>query len=410
MATMVPPQKGSEYIFYVSLVSQADIKLMQSNPTLASGDVTVTTDGNAVTNLDTLPDVDPDASYFVKVTVSATEMNGDNIAILFHDAADDEWCDLMINIQTAGQSLDAMDTNIDDIESELTDIHDTDLPAVKTVVDNIETDTQDLQGNVDTMHDTDLPAVKTVVDAIQTITDAIPDAGALTALLAYVDCLPASLGDIVESTSAALVDAVWDEEITGAAHNAATVAGRRLRQAADVLIAREETCQAGGGNAEVILDASASGSDDFYNNGIIVLISGTGAGQSRHIDDYDQATKTCTVNRDWETNPDATTGYVIRFDSTKHIHGLLAAALAEINAEVVDALGTDTLSELSQGIPAATPTIKAALMLLYMIARNKLTTTASELGVYNDAGTKIAKKALSDDGTVYTEGEMESGA
>ena len=83
---------------------------------------------------------------------------------------------------------------------------------------------------------------------------------------------------------------------------------------------------------------------------------------------------------------------------------------AEVNAEVVDALGTDTLSELSQGVPASTPTIKAALMLLYMIARNQLTTTASSLGVYNDAGTKIAKKALSDDDTTYTEGKMASGA
>jgi len=89
-------------------------------------------------------------------------------------------------------------------------------------------------------------------------------------------------------------------------------------------------------------------------------------------------------------------------------HALLATP-AEVNAEVVDALGTDTLAELSQGVPASTPTIKAALMLLYMIARNQLTTTASELSVYNDAATKIAKKALSDDETTYTEGKMASG-
>lgn len=83
---------------------------------------------------------------------------------------------------------------------------------------------------------------------------------------------------------------------------------------------------------------------------------------------------------------------------------------AAINAEVVDVLGTDTLSELSQGVPAATPTIKAALMLIYMALRNKLTTTSTELGIYNDAGTKIAKKTLSDDDTTYTETEMVSGA
>lgn len=104
----------------------------------------------------------------------------------------------------------------------------------------------------------------------------------------------------------------------------------------------------------------------------------------------------------------------ILVDTGTTIPGLIAAlnnvSTAEVNAEVVDALGTDTISELSQAAPTATPTIKTALMLLYMIARNKLTTTSTELGVYNDAGTKITKKALSDDGTTYTEGEMASGA
>lgn len=83
---------------------------------------------------------------------------------------------------------------------------------------------------------------------------------------------------------------------------------------------------------------------------------------------------------------------------------------AEVNAQVVDVLRTDTLSENAQGIPPATPTFQEAVMLLYMRLRNKLTTTATELGIYNDAGTKIAKKTLSDDGTTYTEGEAVSGA
>ena len=47
---------------------------------------------------------------------------------------------------------------------------------------------------------------------------------------------------------------------------------------------------------------------------------------------------------------------------------------------------------------------------LYMRLRNKLTVTSSELAIYNDAGTKIAKKTVSDDGSTYTEAEMISGA
>lgn len=136
MATMIPPTKGSEYIFYVDLVSQADIKKFQVNPTLAAGDVLVSTDGGATSNLNTLPVVTPAGGTSVKVTVSAAEMNGDNIKITFRDVAGDEWCDLGVNIQTSGQSLDAMDI---------------------------------------------------VADAIKTVTDALPDGGALTTIQADLD-------------------------------------------------------------------------------------------------------------------------------------------------------------------------------------------------------------------------------
>jgi len=175
---------------------------------------------------------------------------------------------------------------------------------------------------------------------------------ALAAISGYVDCLPASLND---PTAAAIADAVWDEVLTGATHNDATSAGRRLRQAADVLIVREETCQAGGGNDEVILDAGASAIDDFYVNDIIILESGTGAGQARHIDSYVGASKTVTVNRDWDINPDETTVYIIRFDSTKHVHGFETTAKAEIEAEVADALdaaipGSPTADSINERI------------------------------------------------------------
>lgn len=93
--------------------------------------------------------------------------------------------------------------------------------------------------------------------------------------------------------------------------------------------------------------------------------------------------------------------------NTVHIEG--SDATNQINAEIVDALAVDTISELSQAQPSATPTIASALMLLYMALRNKLDTTASTLEVHNDAGTVIAKKALSDDGTTYSEAKMVSG-
>lgn len=106
MASYVTPEKNAEFIFYVSLVQQADTKLFQSNPTLAAGDVKVSTDGGALGNLGTLPVVTPGSSKLVKVTLSASEMNGDNIQVVFSDAAGAEWCDLVINIQTTVRQID----------------------------------------------------------------------------------------------------------------------------------------------------------------------------------------------------------------------------------------------------------------------------------------------------------------
>lgn len=106
MATYVPAKRATEYIFWVGLVSQADTKLLQTNPTLAAGDVKVSKDGGALANLATLPAVTPASSKLVKVTLSSTEMTADNVTVIFSDAAGAEWCDLLINIQTAARQID----------------------------------------------------------------------------------------------------------------------------------------------------------------------------------------------------------------------------------------------------------------------------------------------------------------
>ncbi len=67
------------------------------------------------------------------------------------------------------------------------------------------------------------------------------------------------------------------------------------------------------------------------------------------------------------------------------------------------------MAELSQATPSATPSWQAALMLLYMTMRNQMSVTATQKSIYNDAGTVIVKKVLSDDGTTYNEAEAVSG-
>lgn len=106
MPSFVTPKRATEFIFYIGLPSQADTKVFQANPTLAAGDVKVSTDGGALANLGTLPVVTPAGSKAIKVTVSAAEMTGDNIQLIFSDAAGSEWCDVEVNIQTTASQID----------------------------------------------------------------------------------------------------------------------------------------------------------------------------------------------------------------------------------------------------------------------------------------------------------------
>jgi hypothetical protein len=127
-----------------------------------------------------------------------------------------------------------------------------------------------------------------------------------------------------------LVDNVWDEVLTAATHNISTSAGRRLRQTANFAV-REETAQGPGtGDNQIQLDAGASAVDGAYDPAIVVIMEGTGAGQSRLILEYDGATKTATVDRNWKINPDATSEFqIVANPGREHVNeGLIQAGTA----------------------------------------------------------------------------------
>lgn len=86
-----------------------------------------------------------------------------------------------------------------------------------------------------------------------------------------------------------------------------------------------------------------------------------------------------------------------------------AIGASELAASAVDEIWDEAMAELAQAAPSATPSMRALLALLYMVARNAVTVTSSSKTFSNDAGTVVFKKALSDDGTTYTEGEMATG-
>ena len=108
-----------------------------------------------------------------------------------------------------------------------------------------------------------------------------------------------------------LVDNIWDEILIGSTHNITNSSGRRMREAGAPLI-REETAQgAGTGSNQIQLDAGASAIDGAYDPSMVLIIDGTGLGQTRLILEYDGTTKTATIDRNWKVNPDATSVFQI---------------------------------------------------------------------------------------------------
>lgn len=101
-----PILKNEAFTFYIpGLVSQADTKLFKTAPTIAAGDFKISKDGGAFANPDTLPDVEPDGGTQVRVQLTATEMNADQITVKWQDASDAEWCDGSMLILTSSAQM-----------------------------------------------------------------------------------------------------------------------------------------------------------------------------------------------------------------------------------------------------------------------------------------------------------------
>lgn len=101
MANANPPKKNQAFVTYITLRDAADNLSLKSSPTLATGDFKISKDGGAFANLTTLPTVTPSASVSVKLDLSATEMNADQVLITWIDPTDPkEWADGSLAINT----------------------------------------------------------------------------------------------------------------------------------------------------------------------------------------------------------------------------------------------------------------------------------------------------------------------
>ena len=97
---MALPKRGVAYIEYITLVDSLDPSKFKVNPTIVAGDFQISKDGGTFANLATLPAVTPAGSRTVKISLSATEMDADNITVQAIDVAGDEWMEAIITYNT----------------------------------------------------------------------------------------------------------------------------------------------------------------------------------------------------------------------------------------------------------------------------------------------------------------------
>jgi hypothetical protein len=118
-----------------------------------------------------------------------------------------------------------------------------------------------------------------------------------------------------------------------------------------------------------------------------------------------------TAVADLPTNAELATALAAADDAVlAAIAALNNLSAAQVNAEVVDALATDTYAEPGQGAPAATASLAAKINYLFKAWRNRKEQTATGFALYNDAGSAVDQKAtVGDDGTTTSVGEIVSG-
>ena len=136
-----------------------------------------------------------------------------------------------------------------------------------------------------------------------------------------------------------IVDAVWNELTSS--HVAVGTFGQRLASI------RSGTAQAGSAAGNIILDASASASDDFYTNCLIAITAGTGANQCRTISDYDGGSVTASVTPNWVTTPAVDSVFVII--PMGNVSGAAAPSAADVADAVWDEAKADHTTSTTFG-------------------------------------------------------------
>lgn len=254
-----------------------------------------------------------------------------------------------------------------------------------------------------------------------------------------------NLVDGARFQSADLVVDFWSDTLTAYTNG---MAGKRLKGLSAATVVEGAVNDVSATTLSFISDLTGYGVNFFRDTEIAVEISAD-QWQPRVITAYNTTTGEMTVDEAFVSAPADTSKIAL---TMRHIHSISSinaemdtaiadAALAtEAKQDIIDAnvdvlladdipgligalndisesnvltqvnAALDTvIAELGVAAPTATPTLRTGLMLMYMMARNRVdvdTTGTDALKIHNDAGTQIASKTITDDSTDYSESQM----
>ena len=214
-------------------------------------------------------------------------------------------------------------------------------------------------------------------------------------------------------TTGAIADAVWDEAFSG--HNVAGSFGKILRQIYEGVVSQDGAVNDASATTTTFITNLTQTTDGFYHDKVIVFVSGSLAGQARHIETYTGSTKSITVSQAFTSAPANADEFLILathehsiseiqdgLATSAEITALNDISAADVNAQVLDVLTVDTFAEPT-AVPAASATIEDMLHWIYTLSRNKITQTSTTSTLRNDAdGADIGSATVSDDGTTFT--------
>jgi len=218
--------------------------------TMAAGDLVdiVAANNNAPTVAAIRSEIDANSTQLAAILADTNELQSDDIPTLLSTIAS------------------YIDTEIGTLI--------TDLAAVNTTTDGIQTD---LSNPTD-----GLGALKALIDAVKTVTDAIPNSGALTSLIAH-------LTDIKGTTFNGATDSL--ESIRNQVGSSGSASSPQVLQSTVIETLASQTS---------FTLVAGSPDDDAYNKAIIIITDETTSEQKAvgHILDYDGATRTVTLRED----------------------------------------------------------------------------------------------------------------